>query len=403
MALASMHNLAESDHFSQLQRVLRGRMPALDGLRGLAVMAVVIHNGVWAEQHLVEGVVPKLLNILVNAGWLGVQLFFVLSGFLITGILLDEKGAPQQLRNFYVRRALRIFPLYYLTLFVILVALPQLGIWLGGEPALQSAQPIWYWLFLSNWSIPIIGGPGVLSHYWSLAVEEQFYLLWPLLVMTMNRRSLAALCISLIIASPLIRAMMIFHDLEFARWRAYEFTFARWDALATGALLALALRYREWWEIAARHARSALMVCLIYVVVTVLTMHAYAPVDLGIAFANQTIAAVLFAAALYFAIMPMPKQSRWQQWLCVAKLRAVGKYSYAIYIFHYPVIAAFDPVWKKYTQGFESELPTLNTFARVLAIGVISFLLAYCSWYLIEQPCLRLRRFFTSSKVAAVA
>jgi peptidoglycan/LPS O-acetylase OafA/YrhL len=395
-----MSYVADDDRFAVIQRVIRGRMPELDGLRGLAVIAVVIHNTVWSEAHAVAGMLPKLLNVVVNAGWLGVQLFFVLSGFLITGILLDEKGAPQQLRNFYVRRVLRIFPLYYLTLFAILVLLPQFNIWLGGEESLRAAQPIWYWLFLSNWSIPVIGGPGVLSHYWSLAVEEQFYLLWPFAILALSRRAFAALCIFLIVVSPLARALMIFHDLEFARWRAYEFTFARWDALAMGALLALTMRYREWWRQAVRVMRPVLIGSAVYMLGTIVVLHGYAPVDAGIVFANQSVAALLFAAALYFAIFPAQQKTPWQRFLSNEKLRTVGKYSYAIYVFHYPVIAALHPLWAKYCGGIEQVSSTLDTYARVLAVSVVSFLLAYCSWRLIEQPCLSLRRFFISRKAA---
>ncbi len=403
MPPVSMSYVADDDRFAILQRVIRGRMPELDGLRGLAVIAVVIHNTVWSQGHTVIGVLPKLLNTFANAGWLGVQLFFVLSGFLITGILLDEKGAPQQLRNFYVRRVLRIFPLYYLALFAILIVLPYFNIWIGGEEALREAHPIWYWLFLSNWSIPVIGGPGVLSHYWSLAVEEQFYLLWPFAVMALNRRALAVLCIFLIIASPLARALMIFHDFEFARWRAYEFTFARWDALAMGALLALALRYREWWQQAAKSMKALLMGSAIYVVGATVILHGYASVDTGIVFLNQSVAAILFVSMLYFAVFPQARKTSWQRFLSNTQLRTVGKYSYAIYIFHNLVIAAIGPTWKKYSVGVEQISPTLNTYAQVLVVGVASFLLAYCSWRLLEQPCMSLRRFFVSRKAAVAA
>ena len=108
-------------------------------------------------------------------GWAGVQLFFVLSGFLITGILLetrDEKGA---LRRFLVRRGLRIFPLYYATLFVLLVVVPP-------DPVVRAAlhDQVYYWLYVSNWAQPFEHKIPTLAHFWSLAVEEQFYLLWPL-------------------------------------------------------------------------------------------------------------------------------------------------------------------------------------------------------------------------------
>src|SRR5579862_7894518 len=140
--------------------------PALDGLRGVAILSV-----------MVEHLAPRLL---AGGGWVGVDLFFVLSGFLITGVLLDGKDDPHRGRTFYVRRALRIFPLYYATLALITFGPLAKALALG-----LSAQTLgWYWIYGTNWQIALgmahIGGP--IAYFWSLAVEEQFYLIWPLII-----------------------------------------------------------------------------------------------------------------------------------------------------------------------------------------------------------------------------
>lgn len=161
--------------FDATRAALSRNMPTLEGLRGLAILTVMVHNVGIPGGVDPDGPVTKLLRLLVNSGWVGVQLFFVLSGFLITGILVDEKGRPHQFRNFYMRRTLRIFPLYYFTLALMLWLAPALGYapaWLEQDRAHQ----IWYWTYTENWAWPLIQIGNGLGHFWSLAVEEQFYL-----------------------------------------------------------------------------------------------------------------------------------------------------------------------------------------------------------------------------------
>lgn len=387
------------DIFADLQRIIRGRMPELDGLRGIAVLSVVWHNGIWSSHWGTNNPIARLLNLSAGIGWVGVQLFFVLSGFLITGILLDEKNSPRQLRNFYVRRALRIFPLYYATLFFLFIALPGLGV----SPVLDidsNTQKIWYWLFLSNWSIPIIGGPGALSHFWSLAVEEQFYLLWPFAVVFMSHKGLAKLCLALVGSALIVRIGMVEYNLEYATWRAYEFTFARWDALAIGALLALSVRHRAWHAWIQPVVFPLVGAALAYILIFVAVEHNYAAVEHGIAAINQTVAALLFAALLYLGISSSsPKGSLWRRFLNGSMLCSVGKYSYAIYIFHYPLLIFFNLHVNKHFETFSTAYPVLATPLRVVVIALLSYLLAVCSWYVLEQPCLRLRRFFVNEEI----
>ena len=210
-----------------------GYMKQLDGLRGLAVFAVVLSH--FPPHPLVERLLPW--------GILGVQLFFVLSGFLITGILLRSKdivarGAATHgsvWRSFYVRRMLRIFPLYYATL-LILFALN-----------LCDVRPvIGYQLsYLINFHIASTGlKVGSTTHFWSLAVEEQFYLCWPLAVYFLNRKALLRLLSAVIVLAPIVRFAILstFADTELARRIAYVLTPARADGLAFGALVAILLR-----------------------------------------------------------------------------------------------------------------------------------------------------------------
>src|SRR5258706_13600578 len=171
------------------------RPPGLDCLRGLAILMVMMVHFGGTTDHGIPGA-ALWFSRLTGAGWCGVDLFFVLSGFLITGILYDAKGAPGGLRTFYARRVLRIFPLYYGTLVVLFVILPLLAP--GPNPGLEKVaqQQGWLWLYFSNFAAVFIGdhtfagGLVQAGHFWSLAIEEQFYLVWPLVVLTLRRGTL---------------------------------------------------------------------------------------------------------------------------------------------------------------------------------------------------------------------
>ena len=170
------------------------RNKALDGVRGLALLIVVVHNTAWisgTSNHFTF----KLYTSAAAAGWAGVQLFFVLSGFLITGILLDTQHAPNYFRRFYVRRTLRIFPLYFLMLAVAVFVVAPLQRDSSWAQSVHSYQ--WtYWLYVSNWTEPFGYSVHGLSHLWSLAVEEQFYLIWPLVVWWLSSRRLYWLAVA---------------------------------------------------------------------------------------------------------------------------------------------------------------------------------------------------------------
>lgn len=388
---------AAVDRFAAARAAIAGRMPELDGLRGLAVLAVIWHNTALTWNHGRSGVLGGAVSLTANMGWTGVQLFFVLSGFLISGILLDEQGAPRQLRNFYMRRVLRIMPLYFSVLAVVFLLLPALQV----TPAwVNPAAQVWYWTFLVNWAEPILHGGGGLGHFWSLAVEEQFYLLWPMLTISVTRGTMARVCLGLIVSAAVIRALLVYHDPEFAEEAAYQFTVARWDALAVGALLALIMRRREWFaQLDAWTPRLALALTG-YLVLDLLLAHNFAPVGPGIAALNQSVAALIFGLLIFAALRPGGAGiSTLQTALSRPLLRRVGKYSYAIYVFHLPMIHVWGYLQPQ-LPWLATLPPVLQTLCDVGAVFIFSTALARLSWQVLEQPCLRLKVLFATPKTA---
>ncbi|HZT79778.1 MAG TPA: acyltransferase, partial [Gemmataceae bacterium] len=219
-------------------------LPGLDGLRGVAILLVLAFHLLPSQP--VTSHVTAWIYRAAWSGWCGVDLFFVLSGFLITGILLDAKGLPHYFRNFYARRTLRIFPLYYGVLVVIFVIVPLFL--RPPSPAFEhlQANQIWLWCYASNvctvWANGwvFLAGNWHLNHFWSLAVEEQFYLVWPLVVLLLSRRRLLAACALCVVAAPLLRWAFLANGYGFVV--AYTFTPCRVDALAVGAAVAVAAR-----------------------------------------------------------------------------------------------------------------------------------------------------------------
>lgn len=375
--------------FERVRRAVSGRMPELDGLRGLAILIVIWHNAGLTWYRHEPGFLAELFNLSTNMGWIGVQLFFVLSGFLITGILLDGRGRPGQLRNFYMRRALRILPLYFAVLFVAFVLLPLLNAmprWLEQDRIRQ----FWYWTFLINWAEPFIGGGEALGHFWSLAVEEQFYLLWPLLVVGGSRSHLVRGCAALIVSAFVLRAAMSWYDPVFAQQAAYQFTVARWDALAIGALLAVALRRRELFLRLDASVKKLFWAVSVYILLAIAVRHNFAPVGLSASF-NQSAAALWFSCLIFFALVSGP--TRWSRALVHPLLRGAGKYSYALYVFHLPVIHVWGAL-RAHIPGWSGGTPLPVALGDIAAVCLLSTLLALLSWHALEAPFLRLKRFY---------
>lgn len=363
-------------------------MLSLDGVRGLAVLIVVIHNSAWIAESSAL-LLMKLASAILASGWIGVQLFFVLSGFLITGILLDTKGKSQYFRSFYLRRILRIFPLYYAVVALTLVVAPLVAWSPAWAESVRHSHGWAYWLYVQNW---ITTSPGVdaLSHTWSLAVEEQFYLVWPLVVWLVGRRGLTYLCLLAIVGTPFIRLALQSSGLD--PKTAYVFTIARWDALAAGALLALLLRREAGRDVVERWQGRLAAVAGIALAVLVVAERGFHSFDLSVQVVGQSLVAILSACLIAAAVTGGPAASRrLQAFLSWDALCMLGKYSYAMYLFHQPIQQFLSPILGEQVRGADTpwRLARLGLYI-VLVLG-LTLLAAMASWRLIEKPCLDLK------------
>jgi peptidoglycan/LPS O-acetylase OafA/YrhL len=349
------------------------RIAPLDGLRGLAVLAVIVYHGSVLEPPSAGA--GAILRATARFGWAGVDLFFVLSGFLITRILAASRGAENYYRVFYTRRFLRIFPLYYVSLLVLVLVL--------GVGAGESA---WYWLYASNVKLTLDGWPSApLSHFWSLAVEEQYYLVWPFVVSLLPRRALIALCGGLVLLVPAARvAGFVLGAPDVA---LYVLTPFRLDGLAAGSLLALVVPGLSEPRRYVRHAVATLALASLGTGLVV--AHAGdafwgtpAMLTLGFTFLAVGFAAVVF---LVVALPPGSLLPRLLQW---RPLRAAGKVSYALYVFHWPLVYAFRESGLRPAAIAPGAAGWVVYFACL--VGAVS-LLAALSWKVLEGPCLSLK------------
>lgn len=382
-------------------------MPALDGLRGLAILLVLFHH--FNLLHPAGRVEQALIN-LFDLGKHGVDLFFVLSGFLITGILLDSRGRPHYFRSFYARRTLRIFPLYYLLLVLLLIGLPHL---LSASPdtlragmrwADEARDWRWYFGYASNFLFARREGfamPG-LDVTWSLAIEEQFYLLWSVMVFLLGPRRLAPACLAIVIGAPIFRALVGFGPNSWLD--AYLLTPGRLDGLAMGALLALFLRRadlnRERLLKLAEWTAAGSVAGLVILFVGHWLNGFSAP---GL-IAGLTLVALLSVSGLTLALHA-PAASPAGRLLTGRVMNFFGKYSYAMYLLHMPLrdILRRNVFNEKISMKL-TGLPLIGYEALYLAAGILATCLAaWLSWQLIEKRVLSLKKYFPRPAAAVAA
>ncbi|MEO8031331.1 MAG: acyltransferase [Gemmatimonadota bacterium] len=366
----------------------RTHLLSLDGIRGLAVLIVIIHNATYILGP-VTSLPLKIVSALAATGWAGVQMFFVLSGFLITGILVETRTKPQYFRSFYIRRTLRIFPLYYGFLILVFVVAPPL-VAIPDWTAQVHANEGWYWSYLSNWSTAFGHGIPGLSHFWSLAVEEQFYVVWPLLVWALSVAGVLRVAVALMLLAPLCRYLL--HLLGLPQVALYEFTISRMDALAAGAALAILVRDPRWLGWITRRWRVLAAGSLLALVGFTVVNHGFQGDDLKVQVLGQTLL-ILACLSLLVAGLDLGRTepSGISRVLQQPVLRMLGKYSYAMYVFHFPIhtIASF------YLTDAVNQGGTADRLARLagydLLIVVLSLGCAMLSWFLFEARILALK------------
>lgn len=358
-------------------------LPALDGLRGLAILLVAVSHFaiVFSNDLAAEHAIRTVLSF----GWCGVDLFFDLSGFLITGILLETKTSQGYFRDFYMRRILRIFPLYFAFLWFVFLLVPAV---IRPNPV-AAVNPVWYLAYLQNWKPNYGASDPFLGHFWSLAVEEQFYLVWPAVVFLVSRASLVRVCAVLAFAALLCRLLLASSDADVEA--IYRLTPCRVDCLALGSLVAVAVRDGELTRFFSVHLRLILVTSAMCVgaVAAVAGPLWHAPLQHTL---GMTALAVFFSALVFSASGAAAGPVR--ALLTGTLLRSIGKYSYGIYVFHLlPNRLAHQPV-KDLLAGSSTPVSILAKTAYVLAMFLAVYLLAFLSYQLFESRLLALKRHF---------
>jgi peptidoglycan/LPS O-acetylase OafA/YrhL len=316
-------------------------------------------------------------------------LFFVISGFLITGILLDTRGETGFYKNFYARRGLRIFPLYYGFLLAAFTVIPlvQGGPYFETEFLQESGSPWWYILYGGNIREAFLGHEPayILAPLWSLSIEEQFYLTFPLIVALCSRKQLATLLVGCLAFAPLFRAAMlgIFPDNERIQYLA---TLSRVDVIAWGGLLAIGLRSGK---VPSPRVIGALFVTAFAAAATAFTLGGLDRHSAFCRVAGYSLVGVTFALVVLWSLQH--RETAATAWLRSKALCGLGTLCYGVYLLQRPAEIILLKVLGRagVTLGEES-------FILMVLKCAFALFVAWLSWRCFEKPILKLKRFFTS-------
>jgi peptidoglycan/LPS O-acetylase OafA/YrhL len=370
------------------ENLLRSRMPELDTIRGIAVLLVLFFHG-FGFRYGLRGLsgFPKLFVAATLPGWMGVNLFFVLSGFLITGILLDTKSKADYYRRFYVRRALRILPLYYGVLILLAVA---------ARTGLVDRKASWAFLGLSFLYLSNVTELfGVTMQYgvlWSLSVEEHFYLLWPAAVRSLSRHGVMIAGIIICIICPCLRGFYVVRGYDVGN----GYTWLVADGLATGAVLATLARGR-WgsrvgmWRVTAILFGASLFMFAAGYPFGIFLVSRFLGVTL-----RETALNLFFAGTIGLALLV--GTSGWKAIVNRPVLQFFGEISYCVYLIHMLVFDLEDHFVAKWCPSLSSpaghfgQMVFLFVIAAIVTVAVASL----SRWYF-EEPFLRMKGRFERS------
>jgi peptidoglycan/LPS O-acetylase OafA/YrhL len=369
----------------------QGRLPELDGIRGMAILLVLLYHYIYYVNVSVSATPGRLLSDIQRCfgmGWAGVDLFFVLSGFLIGGILIDTRTSSRYFSTFYTRRFYRIIPLYYgwIGIYFALMVMPfhdRFGL-LSGNLEKWYALPI-YLLFLQNSTkIPhAIFGTAWLGALWSLAVEEQFYLVTPLAVRFLSRRKLVLLLWLAVVGAPIAR-LVVSGLVPQHPAAQYMLTPCRADALSMGVLLAIGWR-DEHWRARFLHFKTFVFAAFFLSLVAVVYLGLREPSQYSRAMAAWGFSCVdaFFALLLVMALM-MPS-GIWASLCRWSFLTELGRVSYCLYVIH----DAVNLLCHELLLGTAPRFVGWRACGVTLLAGLLAYGLARFSWIFFERPLLR--------------
>jgi peptidoglycan/LPS O-acetylase OafA/YrhL len=373
-------------------------MPALDGVRGLAVLMVLL-------LHFVGGMVPTneiehAVAGVTSYGGYGVELFFVLSGFLITGILYDSRNKAGYFKNFYMRRFLRIFPLYYGVLALVFLVAPLVQALRGPALDFLREHQAWAWLYGVNVFIASRGewSFSYLDHFWSLSIEEHFYFVWPLVVWALGKNPRTLMAVSLSASLGAMLARFLGSALGLSWWTTYVLTPFRLDGLALGGFLAVLGRQPGGRALIVRHlprvaAGAAALVAATFAWTRLVTKH-------GLQYVlplRASLVLVLLAALLMWALVA-PVETMTSRFFRNRAMVFLGTYSYGIYVYHhfvsyYLVTHRTEFTLARWLGSHGAAVALQASLGMALAIGV-----AWVSYEAFEKPILGLKRFFEPAR-----
>lgn len=348
----------------------------LDSIRALAVILVIIWHWV-PRNNFIEH---------LHAGALGVNVFFVLSGFLITEILLINRKKAEDtftskkhvLRSFYVRRVLRIFPIYYLTIFSTLILSHKLDLPISRNEILSNIT------YTSNFFIYIAREWPVSSlHFWSLAVEEQFYLAWPLVILFWPKRTLLPLML-FFIATGLLSQLLI-NDYEFGHLPTYTCL----DCFGIGGLLAFIVIHLPQFLQKFYRILTILSITVIVILIVCWNLNFYLP-------NTRFIHGIVSAWVISHVLIYKGKKSLLVSLLSSRLLISIGKVSYGIYLYHILYVYLANKYWYKYVYDHYSAFINKQYEPWIFTIvnfGIL-YLIAWLSRKFIENPVLSLKHKF---------
>jgi peptidoglycan/LPS O-acetylase OafA/YrhL len=342
-----------------------------DGWRGVGISFVVLAH-----------YIPRFFI----GSWVFMEMFFVMSGFLITGILMDSKSKVNYYRNFIGRRVVRVFPLYYLCLIILFFLIPNK--WL--DLSYYRAKQAWFWLYIENWLYALDGWPKArgLHHFWSLAIEEQFYLTWPFFVSFFSSKGLLRFSVFLFFFSILFRNVGM--HLGFVMPFPYVATFSRMEGITLGAMIAILVRTDKYLL-----EKYVYPVTIVSGIVSAMgfvlarSMSFQHPVHYTF---NYTFVDLFFAGMITLTMCD-DQLVQWKRLLNTKLFKQLGIMSYCLYIFHYPIQNLIEYNYLGYIQQHTGS-ENLSKLICVMIAFVITIPFVYLVHKKIEVPCWKLKKYF---------